>query len=281
MLHRVVVVGRRGALAVTGSDARPRAAWRGVAVPTEHGGWGLTAEPVLLGLIVAPSWAGLLLGVAALVAFVARTPLRVVLVDQRRRRRHPRPALARRILAVELSVLAALVVGAVLAADAPFWWPVLVAAPLVAVELWFDMRSRSRRLVPELAGAVGIGAVAAMIVLAAAHDTRLAIGVWAVLAARSITAIPYVRAQIARVHGRSDGERSLLATDLAAVAVAALGVVAESALAPGAAAVAVAIGVQRIERRGPVPVPKVLGLRQMGLGALVVLASAVGVIALG
>ena len=38
--------------------ARPRALWRSVAVPTEHGGWGLTFEPVLLGLIVAPSWAG-------------------------------------------------------------------------------------------------------------------------------------------------------------------------------------------------------------------------------
>ena len=32
-------------------------------------------------------------------------------------------------------------------------------------ELWFDMRSRSRRLVPELAGTFGIGSVVAAIVL--------------------------------------------------------------------------------------------------------------------
>ena len=42
-----------------------RSPLRAVAVPSEHGGWGLTAEPVLLGLIVAPSAAGACLGAAA------------------------------------------------------------------------------------------------------------------------------------------------------------------------------------------------------------------------
>ena len=36
-----------------------RSMLRSVAVPTEHGGWGLTAEPVVLGLAVAPSAAAL------------------------------------------------------------------------------------------------------------------------------------------------------------------------------------------------------------------------------
>jgi hypothetical protein len=40
------------------AGAQPRPLWRMVAVPSEHGGWGLTFEPVLLGLIVNPSWAG-------------------------------------------------------------------------------------------------------------------------------------------------------------------------------------------------------------------------------
>lgn len=50
--------------------ARQRPLWRSVAVPSEHGGWGLTFEPVLLGLIVAPSWAGVAIGVAAIVAIL-------------------------------------------------------------------------------------------------------------------------------------------------------------------------------------------------------------------
>ncbi|MCB0972737.1 MAG: YwiC-like family protein, partial [Acidimicrobiales bacterium] len=61
-----------------------------MAMPTEHGGWGLTLEPVVLGLLVAPSIAGTCIGLAAIVAFLARTPLRIVLVDLRRRRWLPR-----------------------------------------------------------------------------------------------------------------------------------------------------------------------------------------------
>ena len=76
------------------ADDRPRATsqrsrWRSVAIPSEHGGWGLTAEPALLGLLVAPSIAGGVLAVAAVVAFLARTPLKLVLVDRWRRRRLP------------------------------------------------------------------------------------------------------------------------------------------------------------------------------------------------
>ena len=45
---------------------------RSVALPTEHGGWGFLAEPILPGLLVAPSWAGLLLSLAALAVFLDR-----------------------------------------------------------------------------------------------------------------------------------------------------------------------------------------------------------------
>ena len=77
--------------------------------------------------------------------------------------------------------------------------PVGLAAPLVAVELWFDSRSRGRRLAPELCGAVGIGASAPAIALAGGADAGLAAGLWLVLAARSVAVIPFVRVQIARM----------------------------------------------------------------------------------
>jgi len=56
--------------------------WRTVVLPREHGGWSLIAEPALLGLLVAPSWAGVALALAGLVAFLARQPLRLFLVDR-------------------------------------------------------------------------------------------------------------------------------------------------------------------------------------------------------
>ncbi|RLE22124.1 MAG: hypothetical protein DRJ50_08160, partial [Actinobacteria bacterium] len=54
-----------------GGDRSP---WRSVAIPSEHGGWGLTGEPILLGLLLAFSWAGAAVGAAALLAFLVRTP---------------------------------------------------------------------------------------------------------------------------------------------------------------------------------------------------------------
>jgi hypothetical protein len=259
--------------------ARPasRSSLRSVAVPAEHGGWGLTAEPALLGLLIAPSLAGVALGAVALLAFVARTPLRVVLVDVRRGRSLQRTRVAGGVLAVEATVLVALVAIAVaLTSAAWFWWPAVVAAPLVMLELWFDMRSRSRRLVPELAGAVGISAIAAMVVLAGGESAALAIGAWLVLAARAITSIPHVRAQIGRLHGRSTPRSLLVRADLAAMALAVSAVLVDLAFVAGGLAIGGVVLVQRSTARRPVPPPKILGLRQMALGLALVAITAGG-----
>lgn len=85
-----------------------RSTFRSVALPAEHGGWGLTLEPGLLGLLVAPGLAGLCIAAGAMVAFLVRTPLKIVAVDHRRGRSLERTRLARRVAAVELIVLAAL-----------------------------------------------------------------------------------------------------------------------------------------------------------------------------
>ncbi|MBX3286766.1 MAG: YwiC-like family protein [Actinobacteria bacterium] len=254
---------------------RSRSALAGVAVPTEHGGWGLTAEPVLLGLLVAPSVAGGLLGVAAVLAFLARTPLRVVLVDRHRDRSLARTALAGRVLAVEVLAIVLLATLAALVAAGPFWWPVLVAAPLVAVELWYDTRSRSRRLAPELAGTWAISAVAAVVVLAAGHGAREALAVWLVVGARATSSIPHVVAQVARLHGRATPARRLLLADAGALGAVAVAVGLDHRAALGAAAVAIAVAVQRPLARTPVPA-KTIGIRQSILGLAVVLAAAVG-----
>ncbi|HDL49896.1 MAG TPA: prenyltransferase, partial [Actinobacteria bacterium] len=44
----------------------PSVRLRSVAMPTEHGGWGFTLEPIILGLLVAPSPAGWEIAAAAL-----------------------------------------------------------------------------------------------------------------------------------------------------------------------------------------------------------------------
>jgi YwiC-like protein len=253
-----------------------RSPLRSVGVPTEHGGWGLTTEPIVLGLAIAPSVAGLCLGVAAIVAFLARTPLRVVLVDRHRNRDLDRTALARRILLVEVATIVALVVAAAITARGSFWWPAVVAAPLVPTELWFDTRSRSRRLVPELAGTYGICSVAAMILLAGEHQPAEAIAAWMILASRATTAIPHVRAQVARLHQRPWSSTDLFVTDLAALAISTAAVAVDPAVATGAVAVAGVVAIQRITACTPVPA-KVIGIRQTILGLAVVAATVAGI----
>jgi hypothetical protein len=251
---------------------------RSVAVPSEHGGWSLTAEPVLLGLVVAWSWSGLALGAAAMVAFVARTPLKLVLVDRRRHRWLERSRLAARVVTVEAVVLAALVAFAALTGDGRFWVPLAAAAPLVLVELWYDMRSRSRRLVPELAGTIGIGSVAASIALAEGANARLAVGLWCVVAARSAAALPYVRTQILRGRGRPFRRWHSDIAQAIAVAVLIVGWVADAV--PPAAVIAVAlVGVANVVAvRARPRRPVVIGVQQMAFGVAVVAITAIAVL---
>jgi hypothetical protein len=265
----------------TGPDSpaelgRARPLWRRVAVPSEHGGWGLTLEPVLLGLLLAASWPGLAIGVAAFLTFLVRTPLKLALVDRRRQRSLPRTRLATRIAAVELAAIVGLGVAALVGAGPEWLIPVAAALPLVAVELWFDIRSRSRRLVPELCGAIGIAAVTAAIVVAGDGATSLAIAGWMILAARSVSSIPYVRAQIVRMHqgGAPVGVADVFSGVALLIAIGASAV--DRLVLLGTVAVAALVVAQAIAlRREHIPAVKVIGLRQMAAGLAVVAATAV------
>lgn len=248
---------------------------RSVAVPSEHGGWSLTAEPGLLGLLVAWSWPGLALALSAMLAFLARTPLKLVLVDRWRHRWLPRTSLALRVAAIELVLFGLLIAYAVTQAPSGFWIPLAAAAPLLILELWFDMRSRGRRLIPELAGSIGIGSIASAIALAGGEPKRLAWGLWLILAARSVAAIPYVRTQILRTRHVPDRLWPTDAAQLLAVVVLVFGWLAD--LVPLAAVVVIAamaafhaVAVRLAPRRAVV-----IGIQQSIFGAVLIATTAI------
>lgn len=258
--------------------AQERALWKQVALPSEHGGWGLTLEPVLLGMLIAPSWGGAALGLAAFLSFLVRTPLKLAVIDRRRGQWQPRSVVAARIAAAELHLIAvSALVALVASADLRWAVPVAVAAPFVAVELWFDVRSRGRRLVPELCGSVGIAAVVAAIVLAGGRPSPLAAGAWLVLGARSIGAIPFVRVQIMRLRRGAGSTRHSDAAQVAALLVGAVAVVLDGQLAVGFGWLVLLAVVQVVWVRRAPTAAKVLGIRQMALGVGLVLATTTGV----
>jgi hypothetical protein len=259
---------------------------RSVAMPAEHGGWGLTLEPGLLGLLVAPSPAGLLLAAAALLAFLVRTPLRLVLIGRRRAGHAEAPRstmgaerqrLATRVATLESAGLAAAVVLALVLAPGNGWWlPGLLAAPLFGVALAYDRRSQSRHLVPEVVGSLAVASVATMGARAGGADWSLAVGLWVILGARILSSIPHVRAQVLRLHGHAAPPRLTAAGDAAALLAAAGAVVLDVELLLGALGIVGLVVVQRVTLARPPRPAKVLGIRQMVLGLSVVAATAAG-----
>ncbi len=259
------------------SPAKPRVSYRSIALPVEHGGWGFTLEPILLGLLVAYSAAAWELSVAALAVFLARRPVKLVATDVVRRRWLHRTTIAASFAALYGSIALLGLVGALVTAPNRFLVAYAVAAPLAVIAVSADASSRSRTLIAELAGSTAMGATVAAIALADGWGMADAFGLWLVLAGRGVATIALVRGQIRRVHSKPVGATAIYATQLGTVAVMALA--AAGGIVPWLAAVAM-IGIAVLAvvslRRPPVAA-KVVGWTQIATGLAVVLLTAVGV----
>jgi hypothetical protein len=242
--------------------------WKTVAVPVEHGGWGFLVEPLVLGLFLAPSAAGVCLAAATVAAFLVRHPLRLVLMDRRRGTRYPRTGLAARAALGYAALALAFVVPAFLLARSPFWPPAVLAAPAALLALSYDARGRSREALPEAAGAVALAASAPAVALAGGLSGGAASGAWALLALRGVTAILYVRARLRLDRGLPANRAQALVAHAGALACAAG--LAMAGWGPWLGALALALLLLRaahgLSSRRPELRPKALGFREMGWG---------------
>ncbi len=174
----------------------PNVSIRKLVMPVEHGGWGILLEPIVLGLVAAPSRGGFLVALAAVAAFFARQPLKIALVDRTRGKSYPRTRVA---LATALLIALAGAAAFALAVAVAGWAlaiPLAVAAPLALVQIVYDARNDSRRLLPELSGAIAMSGVVASIALADGAALAAAAALWAVMLGRAIPAILYIRARV-------------------------------------------------------------------------------------
>jgi hypothetical protein len=250
---------------------------RSVAFPTEHGGWGFTFEPILLGLLVTPTATGWELGVAATAVFLARRPVKLFATDLVRRRWLDRSTTALSVAVLYVLLAAAGAVGAFVTRKGPFWWPLLAAVPFALVSLRADAYSKNRGLVPQLAGAIAMGSTAAAITMGGGLDWVVSFGLWGVLAARDVAAIVLARGMVRRFKEKDVAHRPILLIQVAAI-LATLCLVLAGA-APWLSVVAMvllgAVSVVSLHRP-PVPAKRV-GWTQMAVGMMVVLVTAVGV----
>ncbi len=250
---------------------------KGVALPTEHGSWSMVFEPMIAGLAVAFSVAGLFVSVAFLGAFLMRQPLRVLLAERAAGRRLPQGETARRFLLIYTALFAAGAIGTVIFAPANSFLPLLLAAPLAAIQIYYDSARQSRKLVPELAGAVAISSSAAVILFAGGLPAAGA-AIWIILVCRWVPSISYVRERLLLEKGKSFAVYSPVLLSAAAVAVTAG--LAALGLGPWLVAVMMIVlfvrtvlGLSRFSRRRKA---MQIGVLEIVFGALMVLCLILG-----
>ncbi len=249
-----------------------------IAVPPEHGAWGFLLEPIVLGLGVAPSAAGLCLAIGVVGAFLARHPLKIVLVDRQRGKRYARTVLAERVALVYSGTAAAGLILALILAGPVILLPLVVGAPLVGIMFAGYARNRGRDLLPELAGACALAGTAAAIVLADGNSVGAALALWALLIARDVPSILYVRARLRLERGAAYASGAVWIAQIVAM-VGVLAMVA-AALLPMLALVAVIVlALRAVYGLSPYRArvrTQLVGFQEIGFGLLTVVLVIVG-----
>ncbi|WP_243030373.1 YwiC-like family protein [Thermus altitudinis] len=249
---------------------------KSVALPTEHGGWGFTLEPILLGLLLSPGPPTLGLALLGLFGFLARHPLKLIYQDLRKGKRYPRTHLALRVSGVYLTLALLGFLLTAFTAQGPFLLPLLLALPLGAFMLWADTQNRSRDLFPEIAAALAMASLAPAGVLAGGLGPEMALGSFLVLALRDVAALYYARTQVLRARGMRP-KRYPAYIALWSSAGLALFLQGQGLLPLAASLVLLLLALYgSLALLRPPVEARIIGWTQMGFGLLLVLATALG-----
>lgn len=190
------------AMAVSGIAPARRIRLRQIVLPTEHGSWGFLFEPIVAGLAVAFSAAGVWIAVAVVGAFLARRPLQVLIIVWRRGDPNLIGPIAANFLTAFVVLTGGGVVGAVVSAGPQSIVPLAAVLPLAVFQLWYEAVRPGRQLLAELSGGIVMSATAASMALAAGMTWAAAAGLWFIFAARFLPSVLYVRNRLALEKGK-------------------------------------------------------------------------------
>lgn len=250
-----------------------------VLVPAEHGGWGFLFEPIALGLVVAPSFAGLCIALAGVCGFLARQPMKLAFQDRAKGKVYPRTILATRAFAALAVLAAAFLAAGVLLGK---YSAVLVlgsAAPLAALALALDLSRQGRSFTAEVAAPLALAALAPAIAAAGGEPRAVGLALWIVLALRAVTSIPFVRA---RLRLAREGRAALAGPVLAQFAGLAVAVALGARgylpwLAVAAVALLAARALLGLSPWRPVVTARQVGFGEIAFGAITVALTAWGI----
>lgn len=179
----------------------PKVKLKTIALPVEHGGWGFLFEPVVLGLLLAPSIGGLFLSLATVAAFLTRHPLKLRVMDLRRGRVSARTHLTRNFALMYGITSLFFFLLTIKTSGSGFLLPLLIALPFALCQLVADFANKSRNLSAEIAGAIAIASVSSSILIIAGWSLVNSLCIWLILITRIVPSILFVRAKIQTIHG--------------------------------------------------------------------------------
>lgn len=182
-----------------------------LALPKEHGSWSLALEPIALGLLAAPSWAGMPLALAAAAGFFLRRPVKILLQTKP----DPRRSLAMICAGALLFIAAAGLLLALELGGVTRLWPLIPAAVAGSLFAWFDARGANREGAAEIAGTTAFALLPATFASLAGWPVANSLALAAVMLARSVPTVMAVRTFVRR---RKGGAGSLVPAWLAALA---------------------------------------------------------------
>lgn len=258
------------------TEATPRL--KAVALPAEHGAWAFFSEPMLAGMLLAPTLAGLWLSIAAFGVFLIHQPLKIAIKDRLKCKYYLRTQWAERFVALYALLAVVGVIAAYVNAGNVFLPPILLAVPFACVQLIYDARNRGRDTIPEICGAVSLGALAPTLTLISGWTLGQSLWLWVILAVRAVTSILYVRARLRLEKGKMADTRLAVGAHLLAmlgvVGLAFLGLVPKLSLIVFAILLARAAYGLSSHRRPTLA--RNIGFQEIGYGLMTVLLTVLG-----
>ncbi|MBX3282860.1 MAG: YwiC-like family protein [Acidobacteria bacterium] len=169
---------------------------KSIALPVEHGAWGFLFEPLIAGVIIAPSIAAPFIPLLAIGAFLTRQPLKFFLGDWQQKRTLPRTRIARKFVLIFGGIALFGLLGTLIFAPLHSFLPFVLAAPLVIYLIVQDIARQTRHLMPELLAAAALASSISVLALAGGFASHFALALWAIILARLIPSILYVRNRV-------------------------------------------------------------------------------------
>ena len=251
---------------------------KSIAFPVEHGGWGFLSEPVLLALLVAPSFAGFAIGISTAAAFLIRHPSKMYWRNQHRLDVSPRYRIARTFALLYGAIaVAGLAIAAWLAGPVTLL-PFILLSPFLVVFAFYDASNKARHLFPELVAPMGLAASAPAIALAGGLGWPEAWAMWLLLEARAVPAILYVRARLRLERGTEIDPTASTLSHLGAIAVGAglWWIDLAPLLAVAALSILLVRAVRGLSAGRRKAKAKEVGFSELGFGLAYVLVTAIG-----